>query len=144
VDELRFDVVVAGGGPAGSGLALRLARAGFSVAVVEARRFPRFKPCGEFMSPACLPLLRELGVLERVRALGPREVRGMRLHAHGRRALGRFVDVGCARRSATVGRCGASASTSCSCAPPRAPERRCARESASCGCCESPAEPSEA
>ena len=95
--ERRFDVVIAGAGPAGSTTALRLARDGFHVAIVEPRRFPRFKPCGEFLSPACLPLLRDLGVAGDLSALGAHEVRGMRLHAHGRSAEGRFADVGAAR-----------------------------------------------
>jgi len=90
----RFDVLVAGAGPAGSTLALRLAREGFSVAIVEPKRFPRPKPCGEFLSPECLPVLRELGLESEVLALGAREVRGMRLHGWGARAHGRYVSVG--------------------------------------------------
>jgi flavin-dependent dehydrogenase len=95
--ERRFDVVIAGAGPAGSTTALRLARAGFHVALVEHKRFPRFKPCGEFMSPECLSMLRDLGLAEDLRGLGARSVRGMVLHGHGRRAEGRFGDVGSAR-----------------------------------------------
>src|SRR5262245_16198467 len=41
-----------------------LARAGWSVAVVEQRAFPRRKVCGEFVSATSFPLLRELGVGE--------------------------------------------------------------------------------
>jgi geranylgeranyl reductase family protein len=41
-----FDVVVVGGGPAGSTTALRLADAGASVLLVDKARFPRDKPCG--------------------------------------------------------------------------------------------------
>lgn len=95
--ERRFDVVVVGAGPAGSTTALRLAREGFSVALVDARRFPRFKPCGEFMSPEVLPMLDELGLRAELEATGCRAVRGMLLHGHGRRVRGRFVDVGAAR-----------------------------------------------
>ena len=61
--ERRFDVIVVGAGPAGSTLAQRVAREGFSVALLDAKRFPRFKPCGEFMSPEVLPMLREHGFL---------------------------------------------------------------------------------
>lgn len=92
--ELLHDVVIVGAGPAGSTTALRLARAGFSVALVDARRFPRFKPCGEFMSPEVLPMLEELGLRTELESCGVREVRGMVLHGHGQRVSGRFVDVG--------------------------------------------------
>ncbi|MCY2959193.1 MAG: NAD(P)/FAD-dependent oxidoreductase [Planctomycetota bacterium] len=92
--DLRFDAVIAGAGPAGSTTALRLARAGFHVALVDHQHFPRFKPCGEFMSPECLTMLDDLGVGGDLRALGAREVRGMVLHGHGRQARGQFADVG--------------------------------------------------
>lgn len=95
--ETECDVVIAGAGPAGSTTALRLARAGFSVALVEPKAFPRFKACGEFMSPECLRILAELGLADDLAALGAHEVRGMLLHAGGARALGRFRDVGRAR-----------------------------------------------
>jgi geranylgeranyl reductase family protein len=42
----RFDVLVVGGGPAGSATALRLARGGASVLLADKARFPRDKPCG--------------------------------------------------------------------------------------------------
>jgi len=42
----RFDVLVVGGGPAGSTTAYRLAEAGASVLLVDKATFPRDKPCG--------------------------------------------------------------------------------------------------
>jgi geranylgeranyl reductase family protein len=42
----RFDVLVAGAGPAGSATAYRLARAGARVLLADRARFPRDKPCG--------------------------------------------------------------------------------------------------
>src|SRR4051812_32987356 len=42
----RYDVLVVGGGPAGSTTAWRLADAGASVLLVDKARFPRDKPCG--------------------------------------------------------------------------------------------------
>ena len=42
----RFDVLVVGAGPAGSATAIRLARGGAGVLLVDRARFPRDKPCG--------------------------------------------------------------------------------------------------
>jgi flavin-dependent dehydrogenase len=68
----RFDAVVIGGGPGGATAALLLARAGWSVAVVERKAFPRRKVCGEYLSGTNLPLLRLLGLDEVFRdAAGP-------------------------------------------------------------------------
>jgi geranylgeranyl reductase family protein len=43
---LRFDAIVVGAGPAGSTAALRLARGGARVLMLDRERFPRDKPCG--------------------------------------------------------------------------------------------------
>lgn len=57
-----YDALIIGAGPAGATAALMLAKAGWSVAVIEKEQFPRRKVCGEFMSATSLPLLDELGV----------------------------------------------------------------------------------
>ncbi len=56
------DVLIAGGGPAGSGLAFHLATKGFKVIVVEAEKFPRDKVCGDGVSPIALAELHAMGI----------------------------------------------------------------------------------
>src|SRR6185437_8557169 len=69
---LQYDAIIVGGGPAGATAAIRLARAGWSVALIEGESFPRRKVCGECIAASNLPLLDALGVGERFAALaGP-------------------------------------------------------------------------
>ena len=63
------DVLVIGGGPAGSTAAALLARHGHRVTLLEKSRHPRFH-IGESLLPANLPLFERLGVAEQVRAIG--------------------------------------------------------------------------
>jgi menaquinone-9 beta-reductase len=58
----RFDVVVAGAGPAGSIAALVLARGGARVALVDKATFPREKACGDLVGPRGVGLLSDLSV----------------------------------------------------------------------------------
>jgi len=63
-----YDVLIIGGGPAGSTAGLVLAREGFRVLVLEKTRFPRFH-IGESFLPRCFELIRELGLLPNLRRL---------------------------------------------------------------------------
>lgn len=58
----EFDAVIIGAGPAGSSAAILLARAGWSVALIEKQSFPRRKVCGECIAASNLPLLHALGI----------------------------------------------------------------------------------
>lgn len=73
--EHEYDVAIVGGGPAGSSAAIRLANAGLRVLLVEQKKFPREKLCGEFISPECLVHFDELGVLNDISAAGGVDLR---------------------------------------------------------------------
>jgi flavin-dependent dehydrogenase len=63
------DVLIVGGGPAGSTISALLAEKGWRVTLLEKEHHPRFH-IGESLLPHNLPILRRLGVLEQVDAIG--------------------------------------------------------------------------
>ena len=69
--QFDFDVIIAGGGPAGASAAIHLATQGARVLLAEQKKFPRAKLCGEFISPECTPHFERLGVAEQMLAAGP-------------------------------------------------------------------------
>ena len=66
-----YDVIIAGGGPAGSSAAIHLAASGVRVLLAEQKKFPRPKLCGEFISPECISHFERLGVAEQMRGARP-------------------------------------------------------------------------
>jgi len=69
-----FDVAIAGAGPAGASAAIRLALNGAQVLLLEEKKFPRAKLCGEFISPECIDHFQHLGVMEQMLAAGANPV----------------------------------------------------------------------
>ena len=61
---MDYDVIVVGAGPAGSCAAKMLADAGAAVALVDAARFPRAKPCAGWLNARAV---REFKFLDAVR-----------------------------------------------------------------------------
>jgi len=87
------DAVVVGAGPAGATTALLLARAGASVLLLDRARFPRDKPCSEYLSPATTDVLERLGgeILGAVERATHARLYGMKVVAPGGAAMvGRF------------------------------------------------------
>src|SRR6266576_5902097 len=64
-----FDVAIVGAGPVGSTCAAFCAAAGLRTVVLDREKFPREKVCGDCLNPSCWPLMRRLGLAERVRQL---------------------------------------------------------------------------
>jgi flavin-dependent dehydrogenase len=67
--DCECEVLVMGGGPAGSTAATLLTRLGHQVILLEKAHHPRFH-IGESLLPMNLPLFERLGVLDKVRAMG--------------------------------------------------------------------------
>ncbi len=78
--EAPADVLVVGLGPAGAGLAIRLARAGLRVTAIDRAVFPRDKICSEFLNPETVRQLDLLGATEPLRAVA--------VPLHGARVFG--------------------------------------------------------
>jgi geranylgeranyl reductase family protein len=69
-----YDAIIIGAGPAGSSAAISLAQRGARVLVVEEKRMPRGKLCGEFITPECFPSLERFGVMDRMLAAGAQKL----------------------------------------------------------------------
>jgi flavin-dependent dehydrogenase len=76
--DARYDVVVAGGGPAGLAAAIVAAGCGASVLVLEQRAFPADKACGEGLLPPAVRALDRLGVLAEIAPADRRPFTGIR------------------------------------------------------------------
>src|SRR5256886_6330759 len=86
------DVAIIGAGPAGSTTAAVLAERGFDVVVLERARFPRPKPCAEYLSPEATRILDRLGLPARIDRYGPARLVGMRIVGpSGASFVGRFA-----------------------------------------------------
>ena len=70
----EYEVVIVGGGPAGSSLAILLAERGRHVLLIEKESMPRDKLCGEFLSTEVEAICKRLGVRDLLAALGANRI----------------------------------------------------------------------
>ena len=85
-------VLIVGGGPAGASVAFALARRGIEVLVVDRARFPRPKPCAEYLSPEASRILADMGALDAIEATGAAALAGIRVRApNGSTIAGDFI-----------------------------------------------------
>ena len=66
--QYDFDIIIVGGGPAGATCALYAHRAGLKVLLVDKKKFPRDKICGDAIPGKCLTILEELGLVKPFKA----------------------------------------------------------------------------
>ncbi len=83
-----YDAIVIGAGPAGTATAIFLKQKGHRVLLLDQARFPRDKVCGEFISPAADPVLKDLGVWSSILDSNPVRLSGVYLSAYNKRELG--------------------------------------------------------
>ncbi len=74
-------MLVVGGGPSGSACAYWLADAGWEVALVEKKAFPREKTCGDGLTPRAVRQLADMGIEGAL--AGAHRYRGLRAHGFG-------------------------------------------------------------
>ncbi|HZQ27657.1 MAG TPA: geranylgeranyl reductase family protein, partial [Acidimicrobiales bacterium] len=78
----QHDVVVVGGGPSGASCAYWLAEAGHDVLLIEKKRFPREKTCGDGLTPRSVKQLQDMGLGDELE--GHHRFDGLRSIAFGR------------------------------------------------------------
>ncbi|HEU4839723.1 MAG TPA: NAD(P)/FAD-dependent oxidoreductase [Micavibrio sp.] len=79
---IEREIIVIGGGPAGSTAAALMASAGCDVLLLERDAEPRHKVCGEFISWDASQYLEKLGL--DLPGLGAQTIRNYRIYLHGR------------------------------------------------------------
>ncbi len=62
----RYDLAIAGGGPAGAAAAWQAVQAGARVVVLDKAQFPRDKPCGDGLTPRAVSFIQRMGLAAEV------------------------------------------------------------------------------
>ena len=86
------EVIVVGGGPAGSSTAAAIAELGHRVLLLDKASFPRHKACSDYVNPAGAQLLAGMGLLDDLLRAGAHSMEGMLVHApNGSRFLANYA-----------------------------------------------------
>ena len=72
-----YDVIVVGGGPAGSSCASYLGKQGKDVLLLDRAVFPRDKTCGDASSGKSIQIMKELGIKDGVNAVEHARMHGI-------------------------------------------------------------------
>jgi flavin-dependent dehydrogenase len=92
--SLDAEVIVVGGGPAGSSTAHALARNGVDVLLLDRARFPRDKICAEYLSPQASRVLSDMNVLDEIERSSPAHLAGMKVRSpNGQFMYGEYASV---------------------------------------------------
>ncbi|HMN49252.1 MAG TPA: NAD(P)/FAD-dependent oxidoreductase [Ignavibacteriaceae bacterium] len=78
MNELNTDILIIGGGPAGSTTALYLSELGLNITLIEKKIFPREVLCGEFLSKEVTDILKELNIFNDFLSLNPNKLNSFR------------------------------------------------------------------
>lgn len=81
MQNARYDALVVGAGPAGAAAAFWLAQRGHDVLIVDKKRFPREKTCGDGLTPRAVFQLHQMGLADQLS--GFQRYEGLRSMAHG-------------------------------------------------------------
>jgi menaquinone-9 beta-reductase len=77
-----YDLIVVGGGPAGSSAAWRASTSGARVLLLDKAEFPRDKPCGDGLTPRAVRSIGEIGLGNELKRFN--RVDRLRVHGAGR------------------------------------------------------------
>jgi flavin-dependent dehydrogenase len=77
----QYDVLVVGAGPSGASAAYWLATLGHRVVVIDKKRFPREKTCGDGLTPRAVRQLHDMGLADQLTEF--QRFDGLRSIAHG-------------------------------------------------------------
>ncbi len=74
MNNIETDILIIGGGPAGSTTALYLCELGYDITIIEKKNFPRETLCGEFLSKEVSDTLKELNIFNKFISLRPNQL----------------------------------------------------------------------